>query len=726
MERVRRILLRYRWETIGVLLLVLCTLMNIFPARHILLGGDVVQAINMTENFFRFHYDAFGSASLFYGIFYIIDQLGISDTAQLSWYVGIFLLGSFFSFLSFCALVFPKSSGLVRSLAALFYATNLYTLYVFTASWGYSSYQVLYIFIPLLVGMYIKALESPQRIFSYGFVWVAFLASTSFGNPAFALSLGILFFFLTLALFLFRFIPFDRQTLLKVGMLVFGAALVNIYWLLPQIPQLRGGVQAVYTSEFVDLSERLRETSNALSDTIRLLPTSEQERYYPMNFPYPDFSQAKKVIAFIAFIPFFLALYGFFQRRSSRDQKIFGVFFMLAFIFMALVARVRFPFESMNEFLFTLPGLNTLRGWDKLATMTPFLLSGLLLLFLQSFEGKKYARFLMLSFFLTTIVLALPFYVGGLQTKLSFALSGQKAKDYTKAKYSALVEVPKAYYDVASVIESGKKDSKIAMLPYAPGSSVGRVNFPAWKVNGPDIAYRLYSKKYVELYDYYIPHWMFATEFESQHDPQWITDLYGLLGVEYVFFHKDTRKENQEEFAAAKEYLERTGALQKVEENNFFTLYTLEEKRVFPYVFVGTNTPFVPMKIEGLSQSVQALRENIEELAYQRKNPREITVPVVDMKQDATIFLNERYDPLWRAEYIDTAGQKAPLARDNSIQHANAWRLDHDRKGGSISLYYLPARLLHIGMWITGITLLILSVLVVSEQRKKWQYKSNQ
>ncbi|MBI2439710.1 MAG: hypothetical protein HYV45_03890 [Candidatus Moranbacteria bacterium] len=699
--------------------------MNIFPARHILLGGDVIQAINMTENFVRFHYDAFGSASLFYGVFYIIDQLGISDTAQLSWYVGIFLLGSFFSFLSFCALVFSRSSGLTRSLSALFYATNLYTLYVFTAAWGYSSYQVLYIFIPLLVGMYIKALESSQRIFSYGFVGVAFLASTSFGNPAFALSLGILFFFLTLALFLFRSIPFDRQTLLKIGMLVFGAALMNTYWLLPQIPQLRGGVQAVYTSEFVDLSERLRETSNAFSDTIRLLPTSEQERYYPMNFPYPDFSQAKRVIAFIAFIPFFLALYGFFRKRSSRDQKIFGAFFMLTFIFMALVARVRFPFESMNEFLFTLPGFNTLRGWDKLATITPFLLSGLLLLFLQSFEGKKYARFLMLSFLLMTIILALPFYVGGLQTKLSFALSGQKAKDYTKAKYSALVEVPQAYYDVASVIESSKKDSKIAMLPYAPGSSVGRVNFPTWKVNGPDIAYRLYSKKYVELYDYYIPHWMFATEFESQHDPQWITDLYGLLGVEYVFFHKDTRKENQEEFEGAKEYLERTGALQKVKENDFFTLYTLEEKRVFPYVFVGINAPFVPMKIEGLSQSVQALRENIEELAYQRKNPREIMVPVVDMKQDATIFLNERYDSLWRAEYVDLAGNKVSLTRDNSIQHANAWRLDRDRKGGNVSLYYLPARLLYVGMWITGVSLFVLSILLASEWRKRWQYKSN-
>lgn len=723
MYKIRSFFLQYRWETGGALLLLFAVLINRFPAGHIILGGDVIQPINMAENFIRFHYDAFGGTSLFYGIFYFLDKLHISDTAQISWYLGLFLGGAYLSFLSFTALLFPRITGLARTLASLFYATNLYTLYVFTATWGYSSYQILYIFIPALTGLYLKALETKKSLWSLLFLITVFFASTSFGNPAFALAFGIYFFLLTLFLFLFRFISLDKDALKRILLLAFGACLMNAYWVLPQVPQLRTGIQEVYTSEFVDLAERLRKTSNAIFDTVRLMSTGEQNRYYPVNFPYQIIAWMEKLIVLAAFVPFFLVLYGFLRTRERREQKLYGIFFALFVVFIALVARVRFPFDSLNYFLFNLPGLNTLRGYDKFATFTPFLLSVPLLIFLNDWkkdEAEKMSRKVFALFFILIVLLALPFYAGGIQTKMSYILSNQKTKDFQRSKYSALVKVPEAYFDVLPILASDKTENKIAMLPYSPGSSVGRVNLPPWKVNGPHIAYRLYPKQYVELYDYYIPKWMFAEEFTStEHNPEWIIDLYGLLGVKYVLYHKDAKPDSVDALEASRKYLEESGALHLANNNDSFFLYTIEDRRVFPYLYATDESVYLKLSPEGLSDAISHLRSRVMPIEYQRENQKEVIADIVNIKKGTNIFLSERYNPLWIAEYKTSQGKRVVFERDQSVKYANAWKVEEDIAGGSLNVYYSPIRLLSFGMIITGIALLLVFISAIWVARKK-------
>ena len=696
---------------------------NHFPAGHIILGGDVLQSINLDEKFSFLYYEWFGRSSIFYGLFYLLDILEVTSTAQLSWYLGIFLFGAYLSFWLFCRLIFPHTAKWLAVAFSLFYATNIYTLYIFTSTWGFTGYQILYVFIPALTGLYLQMLRTRRSIFSFLFLLCAALASMSFGNPAFALSLSIYFVLLTILLFVFRFTSFDRDAVKHIIILSIGAFLLNAYWILPLIPQVGSGVEAVRTSSDIVLSEALAKTSNAIFDTMRLLPTHEQKIYYPYNFPYPSVSWAKYGIALLAFIPFFVVLIGLFRRKSREQKTIYFMFFGLFVIFIALVARVRFPFDSFNSVLFQLPGLNVLRGWDKMAIYTPFLLSVLLLGFFAADQGKKYFKAAFASFGIVALLLALPFYAGGIQTEMSYILAGNKKKDFNTADRSALVKIPDSYYAVADIFKKDSSESKISMLPFSPGSSVGRVDLPKLKVNGPHMARGLYTKQYMELTEEYIPKWFFAKEFDrSEYDPQWITDLYGLIGIEYVFYHHDAKPKAIEKFESAREYLVGKGILQPLAENEWFTLYRIDKQYLFPYVYANPDAMTIDPRVEGLSEKIRDFRSQMTPLSYERENPKEIVVSANAVSSDAFVFLNERYDPLWRAEYTSPAGNRISLERNDDARYANAWKVGKIDPQGKIDIYYLPVRLLYIGEWISGLTLLCVicgSVLVLRKKNNE-------
>ncbi len=710
----------HKWFLSGLAVLCFVVLINRFPAGYIILGGDVLQNIHLSENYKNLSYEWLGRASLFYGIFYFLDVLGVTATAQLSWYLGIFLFGEYLSFALFARLIFPRAAKWLKAGLALFYATNIYTLYIFTSTWGFTNYQILYVFIPAFTGLYISALRDQGYKFAYAFLLLTALASMSFGNPAFALSLGIYFFLLTIALFVSRFIHCDRDGMKKIAFLAIGAFLLNAYWILPLVPQVRSGIYEVSVSSDIVLSEALAKTSNAIFDTMRLVTTSEQKIYYPYNFPYPSLSFAKEGVAFLTFIPFFIVLFGLVYRKSGEQKTLYFIFFSLFVVFVVLVARVRFPFDSFNAIFFQWPGFNVLRGWDKMAIFTPFLLSALLLVFFAIQEGKKYAKVMFIGFGIVAFLLALPFYAGGIQTKMSYILAGSKKKDFNIADHSALVKIPDPYYAVAEVFKRDTAEDKISMLPFSPGSSIGRVDLPKWKVNGPHPANALYTKKYLELNDYYVGKWIFGREFNRrEYNPQWIADLYGLIGIKYVFYHYDAKPKSLDKFEPARKYLEEKGVLQPVETNKWFTLYRMDKQYLFPYVYANPEAMLMEPNLDGLSEKIRNFRNQMTPLPYQRKNPKEIIVAMNAMTSQ-WIFLNEKYDPLWRAKYITPEGKSLVLERNDDVKYANAWKIDEGLKGGKIDIYYMPLRLFYMGMWVSGVALLGVTLGLVYVRRKTY------
>jgi hypothetical protein len=697
-----------------------CVFANIFPEGVVVLGGDVLQPMNFEKSWPEMHYEYLGRVSLFYGVFFLLERLSVSESGQLSWYLGMFLFAAYLSFYGFAQLVFRRASDMMKTLVALLYATNIYTLYIFTATWGFTHYQILYVFIPVLTGLYIRALtEEKTYAFSRWFLLAVAFASVGFGNPAFALGLGIYFMVLTVGIFTVQVAQFDGATVKKMAAIALGAFLLNAYWILPLLPQVRSGVASVSASTDIVLSDSLRKTSAAFFDTIRLLQTHESELYYPRNFPYPSFEWMKDIIATLAFVPFFLVLAMLYKKRED-DRRIRFLFMGLFTVMAALVAHVRFPFDGINSIVFQLPGLNVLRGWDKLAIYMPFILSVLVLDVLMFWQRKRSANVVGVLFFFLTVLLALPFYVGGIQTKMSYILAGNSKKDFQTAGYSALVRIPKPYYDIGSLFERDREENKIARLPFSPGSSVGRINLPEWGVNGPSVENALYSKKYIEPNNVYFSDWMFAKDFEkSQSDPRWITDWYGLVGVKYVMWHKDAKREDIEAMSEAVKYLKARGDISVMTENKWFTLYRIDDASVFPYVYGNSgDTTLYPM-VAGMSEKVGELRRNTAPLKYERKNPREIVVSIDAKKgRDTAVFLNEKFDSLWKAEFVSSGGERTVLIRDENVRYANAWRIDERHRSGSIDIYYGPARFLKVGIVISAATLIaVLGGLAVSVRK---------
>lgn len=715
----------HKWFFIGLAALSWVVLVNIFPSGYIILGGDVLQALNLKEQYASLHYGWFsGRVSLFYGLFYLLDLLGVSPTAQLSWYLALFLFGAYLSFWLFCRLLFPRAAFSVTALISLFYATNVYTLYIFTATWGFTSYQILYVFVPALVGLYLKTLVSDDKLFLFSFLLVIFLASMSFSNPAFAVSLVLAFLILTGLLFISRFLPFNWPVMKKIVLLICGTFLLNAYWILPLLPQMSAGVQEISVSTDIVLAEALKKTSNAIYDTVRLLPTHEQKTYFPYNFPYPSLSWMKPGLATLAFLPFFLIAVGLLMKMSRREKLLYTILLSLFVIFIALVARGRFPFDTFNMVIFQLPVLNALRGWDKLAIYTPFFLSALLLLFFSALQGKKYFRIILAAFCLVTFLLALPFYVGGLQTKMSYILAGAKKKDFAVADYSALVKIPEPYYRVGEIFEKEASESKISMLPFSPGSSIGRVSLPKWKVNGPHPATTLYDHAYVELNNYYIEKWIFAEEFErNELDPRWIADVYGLLGIEYIFYHKDAKPKSLEKFEPARRYLEGKNVILPLTENKWFTLYRLDPQYLFPYVYAASEAFTLITDPGKLSEPVRTFKEKVTALPYEETNPKKIVVATGVSDFPLYLYLNERYDPLWQARYVSPQGKARVMKRRDEVRYANAWETGKVDEGGKIEIYYMPLRLLHLGGVISGMTLLYALFGTVRTLRKKYNLK---
>ena len=720
--KFKEIILKYKEVVIGFAVIFFVVVINRFPDGYTILGGDVFQYINIKDHFLFYWYEWFNRVTLFYGVFYLLEIVGVGATSQLSWYLGIFLLGSYFSFWFFSRLIFPAFSKTICALLSVFYATNIYTLFIFTQVWGFTPYMMAYIFIPILTGLYIAILKSHQyHKYLFIFLLLSFLLSVSFINPAFAVVLGIYFSILTVLLLLARVVFFNRDTCKKIFFVVLGAIFMNIYWILPLLPQVTGGIEEVNSSEVLNLNERLQKTSNTFYDTFRLLPTSEQKLYFPINFPYKKLIWMKDGLIILSFLPFFILLAGFFVPKNQvREKQFYAVFMGIFAVFVILVARVRYPFDWLNSFLFNLPGLNVLRGYDKLSIVVPFLIATLLLIVFSVIWNKVYGKILAGLFFVLLVALTLPFYLGGMQTKMSYILRNQNS--YKSATYSALIKIPQEYYEVKSIIDNNPDNVKVSVLPFSPGSSIGRIDLTDWKVNAVHFAPSLYNKKYIELNDTYIPDWMFAKDFMNDtYESNWITDLYGLIGIKYVIYHKDAKPKVVKGFEQKRKLMEDSGALVKLSENNKFILYEIPDENVFPYIYSVEKGISLEKKMEGLHEAIVIEKKAIQKVEYEKENFKKVSIRLNEDIEDRLIVINERYEPLWKAVYVSKNGNKRILKRDNTIKYANAWKTGKNLKsGGRIEVYHSSEPLMIPGIIITGLALSTILSLGAISLRKKY------
>jgi hypothetical protein len=706
----------YFWFVFGLIVLAWVIWVNRFPAGFVIAGDDTAQIIDQAKGSFSLlWYEWQGRVALFYALFFVLDWLGVSNTGQLSWYLGIFLIGSYISFHIFVRLLFPQVDRVIRFLTALFYALNLYTLYVFTYDWGYSHYQSLYIFIPVLIGLYIRFLRSRKLVFGVWLVVVLFLASSGFANPAFALSLAIVLTLILLAMLMTRSIVLDKD-LVKNLLIVGGASLlVNAYWIASLMPQVRSGVESIASTNILDLGWWLQYTSNPIIDTLRLMQFNGVS-FFPLNFPYGNHPFVENIFLALTFLPITFLLFGLLQKKTNgEDKKLFWLFVGLLVILVMLVARVRPPFEKINDFLFQLPGFNTLRGYEKFAIFTPFVMAVIFVFVLMRSRTKRYFP-AVVAVFVLMIAVPLPFYAGKLQQNASFIFAKEKEKNYEKSEYSFLVKIPQEYYTIQKTVNNDRDDVKMAGLPYNVIGSIGWVNYPKWKLQGSDITAFLYTKRLINPNGFYFNQWLYADDFNvSSVDPGWMVRMLGMMNVKYVIYHTDVDEQFADQSKRKIAYLEEKKMIERVSKNDYFTLYRIRGDLIIPHIFWSDEVLNIEPSPMGVLNNTRNLAEKVQKSSYQIIHPKKIVVDVGSIQQNI-LTLNEPYDANWVAVY-DDGGKQIELSHTRMLGYANGWKVDETmKKGGTVTITYRSYEWFVIGIWIS------LGMVAVSLSYIMWVY----
>lgn len=700
---------------LGLIILGFVIFSNIFPKGYVFAGGDTAQLINAKESFLSHFYDWEGRVSLYYLIYFFLNSFGISDSSQLSWYLGIFIFGSYASFYVFLKLVFPKISGLGKMNLSLFYALNLYTLFVFSGNWGFSHFQSFYIFIPVLFGLYMRFLETKKNVFGALFSLALFFASPGFGNPAFALSFGIVIFFLTLFFFIFRAVKPKWELAIKILLIAVVSLLASAHWIFPIIPQMNAVVSGIFSGNAIDLNLWISHNSNPISRTLVLLNRSND--YFPDNFPYKSIVFLKDFFALLSFLPAIVIFYSLSKLKTfeKRNKRYFFVFSSILILLILLTAKVRPPFETINFHIFNAWGLNTLRSWEKCSIYVPFVFGVLLSVFLIEFKNKKWAY----ALFVIILLIPLPFYVGKLQQNMSYRFSNARPenKDFKKSKLSFLVKIPEEYYKIRSAINNNKEKFFLAKLPYGSNDGSGISNYPKWKFYGVDVTNFLYNKKTIESNATYFGKWNPAEEFGNQKPGEsydWIIEILGMENAKYVIFHKDNPEGSVKDTQYKMDQLEKEELIKKKNDNQYFTLYEINSKYVVPYISWQDDSARVIQNPEAIKRSTdETFRKSIM-AEFREINPKKFSVDVLVGQESKNLIIAEAYNSNWKAYTLDGSGKEIKIKGHFLARgYANGWKIPENSGAKKVIIEYYPIRLMWRGIAISAITALFLILYLI-------------
>jgi len=706
MQKIVNFIKNNKFFLLGFLVLAWVIFINLFPKGYVFGGGDTDQFINLKENYFqKIFYGWSGSAAFFYFLFYVLDKIGLSYSTQLSFHLGFIIFGAYISFYIFSRLIFAETSDVSRTLVSLFYSLNLYTLFLFTGNWGYSYFPSLYVFIPILTGLFIKFLKTEKFIYGGLFVLTLFLTSSGFGNPAFALSFTLFIFFLALFLVIFGYIKLSKKLALKITAVSILSLLVSLFWILPITPQTTSGIEGLSTSNLLDFDLVLRTTSSPIFNTLSLLNFTGD--HFPLNFYYKILSFLKNIFILFSFIPIFFVFRGLAKFKKLKNKNLFAVFLSALIIFTMLAARSTAPFEITNYYIFHIWGFNVLRGFDKTAIYIPFLLSALVLITIGELNLKKWVY----AIFFVTLLAPLPFFIGKIQQTAGQRVSSEK--DYKKAGMSFLIKIPDKYYAIQKTINTNKENSQIGILPATRNDGSGIISYPEWKLYGVDITYWLYNKNFIYQNVNYFSNWNFPQEFgSSDNNFDWLIKTLGMMNSRYIIYHKDAPDDSVKVTEYKMRILEKDGLIKNLEENDYFILYKIYDDYFIPYITWQKENIEIQPNIRSIESNFSKIKNSVTLADFKEINPKKFEVAVKNIGNN--IILAEKYDPLWKAYYITAAGKELEI-KDHFLArgYANGWQIDENIPAKKIIIEYYPTRLMWRGIWISGITVLLLLIYLI-------------
>ena len=610
--------------TVILFFFIISFIINKIPADYIIAAGDFHQEVNfekgITDYFYNWNDSGYGYSNiqphifLFYLFQLILFKLGLDYAQIANSIMFIFLTCSFFSFY-FSIKIFDKENKLNNlniALISTIYSLNNFTLSVFTYSWGYTSFFLIYIFAPLLFVFFIKIFKNYDYKYFYGFLLVFFFSAVSYANAGFFAALLVFETLLLIVFFITRYVKFNKQNIINYFVLLFLQIMLISYFFIPYFVANLSYYSSVVDSNVLgNYMDWISRTSYNIFNTLLF---SINDNSYPIFNPV--FNNTISIIFSSAYFVFLILLVCFQQKKKEKIGASYMIFFVLFFI---LLLRLNKPFDLINQFIYRIPGFSFFRSPDKFFAFLPlfFLLTVTVLLITSKLKSKIITG--MLVFLL---VIPLPFYLNGIN---KYFIPNENAV------YHGIVKIPEEYLDLKNIINKSKGSKTLLSLPSSINVSVNWSNYDKWHFAGADVISTFYNNDFISANSFdslmysKLSFWDYVVK--NNIDEKEFLDLAQRYGVRYVMLHKDipTHYINASKIIyETAELLNKQGVLKKITENEYFTFFELVDGYVLPVIHSESN-----------------------EIYFKRNSPVSYTIEIKNLSDKCELYYNKTYSDCW-------------------------------------------------------------------------------
>lgn len=631
---------------IVVFFLLLSFVINKIPEGTFIAGGDFYQLININDIIYRYLFTWFNQigqgqynplivAFPFYLFQYILYNVGLSYSYIANFSIFLFMIGSFYSFFFATRIINDSVDDVIRILGSAIYALNIFTFYIFTHPWGFTPHFMIYVFIPMLFAIFGKSIAhlSLKNVMSFS---VLFLISTvSFSNIAFFMAFIFFQFVLT-----FTFIITKRvsvaKTIKRLSCLLFLQLFLSIYFIWPYFAAQTEYVSKISGGFMGDIATIFRWTSTNVIDIFSFRIYRDIDAMNNINLYY-DYNIL--IVSSLGYLLFLIVAILYRKRKNEYWLSYSMVYLILMFLLM----RGTPPFGGANILIYNLPGFNIFRSADKLFIFYPFfyLISLILLL-----SYSKLNKIMIITVLIIIIIIPFPFYLGGVSKDLTSGILALNGAD----RYKYAIKIPQDYFEIKKIVDEYNVQLSIVSLPYSVVNSNNWANYPTWHFLGNDVINTLYDKFYISANVYDAP--MLETNLsfkeyneENKVDKDKFVKLLQKFSVKYILLHRDIdesyQKPSKTVFDTIDE-LDKKNIIKRLDTNNYFSLYELDEKYVVPLIhsdeFNISFQKFSPVK-----------------LSFQKFSPVKYDINIYNLHNETNITFHQSYNSQWKlyARYND-------------------------------------------------------------------------
>lgn len=693
------------WFFAGLAVILFVVSAHPFPDGYRFVSGDIAEPSDVASRYDELVSGTDGRGMLWYGLFFLFDQIGLSDGGTLSAHFFLFLVGAFVSFRWFLRKLFPDIPEPSGTLLSLIYALNTLTLSFFVSGWMFSPALVLYPFLPALTASFLLSLRDASIRESGIFLTLFFFATTTFVHPETIVSMFIFFGLLTVFAFTFGWARIRLRALLALGALGTFAVALSAYALPSAIIMIRHGEASTLSESFLGLGWYLRYGGAPVMEALRLLPYDFLS-HFPSWFPYEalhGFSPLFLTLTLLPLVGIVLAL--LVRKPDQRHKHLFFIGLSVLLVFVILVAKARPPFIGINGSIFSLPGMGSLRAPERLMLFLPFII---LLTVISSRLIHKY-RSVMCPVLLLLLLTPIPFFMGDIHTRWSPLFEDDYAPNrYEQATESPLVQIPDEYREIAEYLRESDPDASVARLPFTgKHEHPGWEYAPEWGHVGADILPEHFSGTLISANRPYADDFLYARYFGlSDEDPAWILPFFRTAGIRYLLLDL-TAPDNAKEGAEKRlDTLEHRGSIERLRETEVARLYRVTDP-VFPEMLIAEED----IAISGRPVKDRMLVGATETIAYRapewKTEGKGYVLEVNREDSGKLLAITEPFSPHYGAVLVDADGVETGLWHVSAFGFQNGWKLpDRIDDGATVRIVYYPERFVGIARTVSLVTLL--------------------